>query len=387
MPFATSLLHRPRLRALAPLLALAALAALAALFLASGCGAKQPAAAPDNATGASPSDSATAALAGTEIVLFDWEEDMPPTVIAEFTRRTGVKVRYETYATEEEAVAKLEDGTPFDVAVIENQNLPRLKAAGVLHPIDYRAVPNFKNISANFRDLAFDPKNEYSVPYSWGTTGLLVRTDKVKKLPTKWADLWGSELAGRVAIRPQMQDIMGIALLGLGYQSNSEDPAQLAAAERRLMQLRPRVSFIEEDPEEAVKVLMDGKADVVVGWAADIVEGEKATDKLRYILPEEGTVLWGDSFVLPKSGKNLAAAQLFLDYLLEPEAGAAIVLDDAYATANEAAYPLVDPALRAHAAVYPPDADLQKAAIMLPLSPEGVTRYEAIWKRFMAEPK
>ena len=160
-----------------------------------------------------------------ELVFYDWAEDMPQSVLDDFTKKSGITVRYETYESQEEAVENIRKGGSYDVVVLEHDFVPGLVAAGRLAEIDFRKVPNFKNISPNFRDLATDPGNRHTVPYHFGTTGLIVRTD-LAKLPVKrWKDLFDARLKGKIAIRPEYRELSGLTLLSLGYPLNSENPS------------------------------------------------------------------------------------------------------------------------------------------------------------------
>jgi spermidine/putrescine transport system substrate-binding protein len=160
-----------------------------------------------------------------ELVLYDWPDDIPQSVLDDFTAEYGVQVIYLTYDSMEEAMENIQAGNLYDVAVIENDFLPSLLADNLLAEIDYQNVPNFKNISANFRDLAHDPGNQHSIPYSWGTTGLLVRSDLVEHPVSQWADLWKPGYPGKLAVRAEPLELVGVTLKSLGYSLNSEDPA------------------------------------------------------------------------------------------------------------------------------------------------------------------
>ena len=173
-----------------------------------------------------------------ELVLYNWVDDMPQSVLDAFTKEYGVKVNYLTFESQEEAVENILQGKVYDVAVLENPFIPSLIAAKRLAEIDFHHVPNFKNISANFRDLAIDPGNRYTVPYHYGTTGLLVRTDLIGNAVTSWTDLWDPRFAGKMALRLQPRELISITLLSLGYGLNSENPDEVNAAVDRLIALK-----------------------------------------------------------------------------------------------------------------------------------------------------
>ena len=159
-----------------------------------------------------------------ELVLYNWVDYLPQSVLDAFTAEYGVNIDYQVYDTQEEAADNIRAGKVYDVVVMPPELIPGLVKDGALAKIDRRHVPNFKNISANFRDLVFDPGNQYSIPFHWGSAGLLVRTDLVSEPVKHWADLWRPEFAGKVALWPIPRDLIPIALKSLGYKVNSTIP-------------------------------------------------------------------------------------------------------------------------------------------------------------------
>ena len=322
-----------------------------------------------------------------EIVLHDWAGDLAEEILNGFTKEYGIKVKYEVYGSPEEAVANIRAHEPLDVVVLENEYIPSLVKDGLLAKIDYRHVPNFNHISANFRDLAYDPENKHSIPYSWGTTGLLVRSDLVTTGEPpgsiRWADMWEQQYAGRTLQWLIPRYTLGMALKSLGYSVNSEDPAELEAALERLIELKPNAIWLTDEDTSAYH-LISGEAVAALGWAYDLQIAREENEDIVYLLPAEGTILWGDNFVIPANSSHKYEAELFLNYLLRPEVTARIVELNNFAMMNDAAKSYIDPEILNDPVVYPPDEDLQGAEILLPLSSEGEKLYAEIWERFLA---
>jgi spermidine/putrescine transport system substrate-binding protein len=332
-----------------------------------------------------PQDKAPPFLA-KELVFYNWVDDMPQSVLDAFTSEYGVKVNYVTFESQEEAVEKICQGRAFDVAVLENPFIPAVLAAKKLAAIDFDYVPNFKNISANFRDLAIDPGNQYTVPYHYGTTGLLVRTDLVGDAVTSWTDLWNPRFAGRVALRQQERELIGVTLLSLGYQLNSEKPEEVNAAVDRLIALKKTVHWVEVDTPKAVARLLSGEAVILLGWPLDYQVAHAANPAVDYILPKEGTALWSDNFVVSAGSASVYTAATFINFLLRPEISARIVNEKNYPTANEAAIPLVDPAVRNDTVIFPSAEELRQAHFFLPIRIAKNSLYQQAWDRFLAVP-
>jgi spermidine/putrescine transport system substrate-binding protein len=317
-----------------------------------------------------------------ELTLYNWAEYMPQSVLDSFTAEYGIKVNYLTYESMEKAVSQVRAGQVYDVVVVENNNIKALAADALLAQIDFRNIPNFKNISPDFRDLAFDPQNAYSIPYDYGTTGLLVRTDLVGKKLTRWADLWDLEIKGRIAVRPLAYELIGIALQSLGFPLNSEDPQQLEGALWHLLELKPRMVFVDVETSKAIPALVNGDVSIMVGWGNDALASRRENDQIEYVLPEEGSLLWGESFVIPANSRQKSTAELFLNFLLRPEISAELTNATGYATANQAAYSFIEAEIINDPIVFPPREVFRSTDWYFPLSPEGEKLYADIWKRF-----
>lgn len=259
------------------------------------------------------------------LTLFNWPDYMPQSVLDAFEAEYGVHVVYIPYESMEEAVDRIRQGQQFDVAVLEQDVIPVLRAEGRLAPLDFINIPNIRNISPDFRNLVFDPENRYSVPYNWGTTGIVVRTDLLSKPIERWADLWDPVFAGQVAVRDQPVEVIGTALMALGYPLNTTDPVHLAAAERKLLELRPVTIFHEADGDSVLPALLDGKIAVLLGWAGDALAARAENSAIAYILPAEGAALWQDAFTVAATSKNHDTAEVFINFLLRADIGAQLI--------------------------------------------------------------
>jgi spermidine/putrescine transport system substrate-binding protein len=334
-------------------------------------------------SGCMPAGSPNSVLA-KELVLYNWTDYMPKTVLDEFEKEYGVKIKYLTYDAAEEAASRISNGQiNFDVAVVDNDNLKNLITQNLLAKINLQQVPNFKNISANFRDWSADPGNLHSIPFNFGTTGLLVRSDLAATPVRHWSDLWDEQYAGKIAVRAQSTELISVALRSLGYPLNSEDPAQLQAALERLLSLKSRVRFVDTDTESAIKPLLDGEVVILLGWNGDAWLARDRNSAIDYVIPEDGTMLWGDSFVISAVSPNQSTAQVFINFLLRPEIGAEIVGAYHYATTNEAVRSLLPFDLANDPLIYPSNQFLLKNNFYCPLSPAGARLYQDIWAQMM----
>jgi spermidine/putrescine transport system substrate-binding protein len=314
------------------------------------------------------------------LVFYDREEDMPRSVLDAFQAEFGVKVEYRTYESQEEAIESLRAGGSVDVAVIEGDAVAPLLAEGHLAELDFRHIPNSKNVFASFRDLLGDPGNRYAVPYHYGATGMLVRTDLLERAPTSWADLWDPGLVEKVAVRAQRRELIAITLLSLlGYTTDSLNPAELETAARRLAQLGRDSIPVDSERTAAVPVLWSGEAVILVGGADDYRFARTQSKSVEYVLPREGGLLWSEVYVVSAHRLNQRIAEALINFLLRPGISAEIANTNHYASANAAATPYIDPQLRNEPATYPPPEHLRYA----PPSAVLEESFAPVWERFL----
>ncbi len=318
-----------------------------------------------------------------ELVFYDWVDDMPQSVLDAFREEYGIKITYLTYDSQEEAIQNLQAGKIYDVVVMGNEHIPPLATHGMLAELNYQNITNFKNISPNFRDLIYDPGNKHAVPFNWGTSGLIVRSDLTRQTVTRWADLWDPNYSGHVVMWNIKRNVIGLALKTLGYSANSENPNELAQALQRLLLLKGKMFFMKDTDSSIAPYLLSGEAVIGMGFAGDLLRSREKNSNISYVLPEEGTLLWGDNFVIPANSLNKATAELFLNFLLRPEISAQIIDENFYALPNEAAYPLIKSEVLNDPAIFPPAKALEKGEIILALSPEGQALYNKIWDQFL----
>jgi spermidine/putrescine transport system substrate-binding protein len=237
-----------------------------------------------------------------------------------------------------------------------------------------------------FRGLSFDPNNQYSVPYQWGTTGIVYRQDLTGGEISQWSDLWDPKYQGKVGLwRGQPREVIGLTLKMLGFSANSENPDELAAAMRKLEELGPNLVWVETiDPYTSAPALADGRLIVSMGYAYDQIEGDKENSDIRFVLPEEGTVLWGEHFTIPSTSTHSQEAEQLINYLIEPQVMAEIASYNLYAIANDGAFDLLSDEIRNNPLIFPPNEMMVNSEIILSISPEAEIRYQEAWQLFTA---
>jgi spermidine/putrescine transport system substrate-binding protein len=325
---------------------------------------------------------------GERLALFNWPDYLDPELVTEFERAYGVDVSIDYYDTNEAMIAKLGAGGTgqYDIVVGSDYAVEVLVQQGLAQPIERANLPNFANLDPRFVDLPFDPGNVYSIPYQWGTTGLGVRADLVvdsSRIVSSWALVFDPERAiGPFTMLSDPRETIAAALLYLGHSANSTDPAELAAAERLLMEQRDRL-LTYASAATARDLLGSGDATVGHNYSGDVLMVRGELPDVRYLIPEEGSLIWTDNLVIPAGAPNKRLAEVFINFILDAEVGARLSNFTLYATPNAAALPLVDAELRADRSIYPDSAVLARLEIARDVG-EARQLYDRIWTRLRA---
>ncbi len=293
-----------------------------------------------------------------EVNLFGWSEYVPQAILDKFEEETGIKVNYETYASNEEMLSKLLGGAAeFDLVQPSEYVVEALIAKGKLEPIDFANVPNFKNLAPEFLRQPHDPEQKYSVPYMAGTVGIVVNTDKIKDPIVGMADVFSGKYANRIVTLNDNREILTWALRTLGRDINVIDPAAIAAARPVLAKWLPQIKVFDSDSPKTA--FLGGEVDIGVVWSGEAALLYQEDKKFAYVLPKEGAHLWIDSLVIPKGAPHKADAEKFINFILRPEISVLISADFPYTNPNAEARKLLSPEQLGNPASYPPPCKLE----------------------------
>jgi putrescine transport system substrate-binding protein len=342
----------------------------------------------------------SAAAAAEEKVLnvFTWPDYIAPDTIRNFEKEYGIKVNYDVYDSTEMAEARLLAGrTGYDVVAHAERYSARLIPIGVYRPLDRSKLPNWRYLDPWVLEMldSADPGNRYGVPYLWGTTGFTYNVKMIRErmpdAPVASGDMiFKPEIARRFAdcgitFIDEPTDVIPMAMVYLGHDANSLEPAHLAEVEKLLKGVRPYIRYFS-----SAKMLIDlpnEEVCIAMSWSGDYAQAmmrAKQVGKpvdLAYSLLREGSLAWFDLWFIPADAPHPENAHVFLNYLLRPEVAAAISVETRYATPNTAALRLLPPAVRDDPAVYPPDAvrnELYKGVILDPIAERRRSR---LWSR------
>ncbi len=282
-----------------------------------------------------------------ELNVLIWSNYIAPSVVRQFEERTGVVVRIETYDSNEALLAKLQAGVvTYDLIVPSDYMVRILVLEGLLQPLDLTQVPNLRHLDPSALNLPFDPGNAYSLPYTWGVTGIGYRKDKVGESLGSWADLWDARWRGRIVMLDDMREVFGAALKLLGYSLNSTDPQQLRQARDQLLKQKPLVRAY--DSANFDQLLLSGEAWIAQAWDGQILRARRENPNIEFVIPREGTTLIVDNLCIPRSARRPDLAHEFINYLLDPAIAAANMNEIMYLMPNVSARSLLREELRRH---------------------------------------
>jgi spermidine/putrescine-binding protein len=293
-----------------------------------------------------------ARAADKELNLYAWSEYIPQSVLDGFTKETGIKVNYETFASGEEMLAKLlAGGTRYDLIQSPDYIAEALIKNKLLIPLDYTKLPNFKNLLPEFTKMPHDPEQKFTLPYMAGTVGIVVNTEKIKEPVTGYKDLFSDKYKNRIVVLDDGRELVVAALYTLGIGLNDITEANLAKARPILAAWFKNVKLFDSDSPKTA--LLNGDVDLGLVWGGEaaILWGEDK--KFQYVLPAEGAHLFVDILAIPKRAKNVEAAHKFLDYILRPEVSAEISGEFPYTNPNGEARKLLSPEQLGNPGSYP----------------------------------
>lgn len=334
-----------------------------------------------------------------ELYVYNWSEYMPEVIIEKFTKDTGINVHYSTYDSNEEMYEKVKSSPEenYDIIVPSTYFINKMSKNGLLLKIDKTKIPNYKNLNPKLLSKSFDQDNNYSIPYLWGSTGIIYNTAAVYSTIESWRDLWDKRYKNSILLNDDMREVFGMALKVLGYSANETDPQKIKEAYYKLLELKPNIKVY--DSESQKKYYLDDEVKLGMsfngeGFAAKkddntdkfskmVLDGELDSEEekkeLIYIYPKEGVIVWMDSLVISKNSKNIDNAHLFINYLLKAGVGKAISQKLGYASPNIESIKLLNKSVTHNRTIYPISTDLVNAEFIVDVG-DALEIYKKYWK-------
>ncbi|MBR0557499.1 spermidine/putrescine ABC transporter substrate-binding protein [Ciceribacter sp. L1K23] len=307
------------------------------------------------------------AAQAADLVISNWDGYMAPDIADTFKAATGIEIEVVNHATNEEIMGKLmaSQGKGYDIVFVSSPFAEILNAQGLAEPLDKTAIPNIANLYPEASNLAYDPGNAYSVPYTWGSTGLCYRSDLVKTAPDSWMNLLqpADDLKGKTTMLATDRWLMAAGELAKGYSVNETDPAKLEEVKKLLIEAKK--TLLAYDDTTFYSKLVSGEASLVHAWDGWCNYGIGENADIKYVVPKEGSDLWIDTIVVMKNSENKDKAMQFINFVLAAENHAWAAENILYKVPNKAAMDSLDKALFEQ---YP----------NMAMTPEELTKYELL---------
>lgn len=298
-------------------------------------------------------------------------------LLDKFEDETGIKVVYETYETNEIMYQKVKSGgSKYDLVVPSDYMVSKLINEGLIQKIDFNNIPNIKNIDEEFLNQPYDENNEYSVPYFWGTFGILYNKTMVDEKVDSWDILWDEKYKDNILMLDSVRDTMGIALMKLGYSINTTNEQELDEAKELLISQRPLVLAYAND--DAKDRLLGEEAAMGIVYSGDAITLMEENENLDYALPANGTNKWVDAMCIPTGAENKDYAEKFINFMLDPENAVENIDYVGYATPNKAALELLDDEVKGNQIAYPSKEYLDKCEGFIDIG-ESIKLYDDRW--------
>ncbi|WP_101773063.1 ABC transporter substrate-binding protein [Peptostreptococcus faecalis] len=298
-------------------------------------------------------------------------------LISEFEEKTGIKVQYSTYDTNEMMYQKVKSGsTKYDLIFPSDYMVQKMKEEGLLKKINYKNIPNFKYVDKLFLNPEYDKDNEYSVPYMWGTLGIVYNKTLVDDKVDSWDIMWDKKYSRDILMFDSVRDTMGVALKKLGYSMNTTNQKEINSARDILIKQKPLVlAYVNDDGKDR---MIGDEAALGIFYSGDYQVMKDENENLEYVIPKEGSNLWTDAICIPKSSDNQEWAEKFIDFLCDPDVNARNTEYIGYSTPISEGRKKLPEEMRNSPSAYPSDEILKKCEAFLDLG-ENIKKYDRAW--------
>lgn len=318
-----------------------------------------------------------------QVVVYNWGEYMDPEVITMFEEETGIKVVYEEFETNEIMYPKILSGAiAYDVVCPSDYMIQRMLENDLLAEINFDHIPNISNIGTTYLEKSreFDPENKYSVPYCWGTVGILYNKTMVEEPIDSWSVLWDERYKDNILMQDSVRDAFGVTLKYLGYSLNSTDLDELTEATNLLIRQKPLVQAYVID--QVRDKMIGNEAAIGVIYSGEAIYTQMENPNLEYVIPKEGSNIWIDSWVIPKNARHKENAEAFINFLCRPDIALKNFEYITYSTPNTEARKLIeDEAIRNSPIAFPKDSQLENCETFQFLGDDVDAVYNELWNK------
>lgn len=314
-----------------------------------------------------------------EISFFNYGENIDEETIKEFEKKYGIKVNVETFDDMETMYQKVSNsGVTYDVILVSDALMPRMIKNNLVQELNKDNIPNISQMDEEYLDLNIDPGNKYSVPYMFGTVGLIYNKDVVKEEVDSWDILWNEKYKNKIFMFDTYRDTIGIALKKLGYSLNSENQKEIEEAKELLLEQRKLVDPVY-GVDNGTTMIPAGESDINVIWSGEGLNLQDEYPNLTYVVPKEGANFWIDSLCIPHNAKNVSGAEKFINFVSDKESALRIADEIGYTTPNKEARLEQPEEVRNNPNAYMPKEIMDRCEIYVDLPKDVKKLYDNAW--------
>lgn len=320
-----------------------------------------------------------------KVVVYNWGEYIDPDVLDQFEEETGIEVVYEEFETNEIMYPKVAAGAAnYDLICPSDYMIAKMIDNDMLQPINYDHIPNYSNIDETYieQSRGFDPENKYSIPYCWGTVGILYNTSMIEEGDTvdSWEILWDEKYKDNILMQDSVRDAFMVTEKLLGYDINTVDEEELKACTDKLIEQKPLVQAYVID--QVRDKMIGGEAALGVIYSGEAIYTARENEDLEYVIPKEGTNVWIDSWVIPKGAQNVENAEMFLNFLCRGDIAYKNFDYITYSTPNKAARELIeDEDIKNSTVAFPTAEMLENSDVYTYIGEDGDALYAKYWDK------
>ncbi len=315
-----------------------------------------------------------------QLYIYTWTQYADQELLVAFREQTGVKVLVDVYDSNEVMLAKLlaGGGGAYSLIYPSDYMVQKMQEQGILIKLNNQRLNGADQLFPQFQNPSYDLNNRYSIPFSWGTTGLIYNSEILKDAPEDWDYLWQNQgiLNKRMTLLNDVREVMGAVLRMLGYSYNSKDENQIKQAYEKLLKLKPAIAAFNTDAWQ--NQMLAGDLTLAMCYSVDAIKVIAENPKFKYVIPRSGSSIWTDAIVIPKTAPNIDAAYAWINFLLQPEVAAMISERLNIATPNSAGFEQLPNQIKNNKTLFPPPALLEKCERITPLGDLEDT-YERYW--------
>jgi spermidine/putrescine transport system substrate-binding protein len=317
-----------------------------------------------------------------ELYIYTWSSYTDQALLERFKKETGIQVVTDVFDSNEVMLARLQagGGGAYSVIYPSDYMVAQMVELGLLRELDRSRLVSLKQLIPRFQNPVYDPGNQYSIPLSWGTTGLIYNTQKLKPAPQDWNYLWQNQqkLSRRMTLLNDLREVMGAALKILGYSYNSKNPQHIQQAYEKLAQLKPNLaSFTSDAWRDQVK---SGDLMLAMCYSSDANEVIAESSNLEYIVPKSGSSLWTDTLAIPTTAPNVEGAYAWINFMLQPDVAAQIAERLSFATPNKMAIEKLSSKVKNNQNLFPPESVLKRCESIAPVGKVSEV-YDSYWTK------